>query len=83
MGATDGSRAGRGVRRIRGRAVHRSPEIRLPADRPEAEIAQIMGCSTGTVKANISRGLARLREHKLFTDPLIANRPGPIGGLSR
>ncbi|NEA32124.1 hypothetical protein G3I17_10645 [Streptomyces sp. SID13031] len=42
-----------------------------------------MGCSTGTVKANISRGLARLREHKLFTDPLIANRPGPIGGLSR
>lgn len=59
--------------------------LRYFEDLPEAEIAHIMGCSTGTVKANISRGLAKLREHKLFTDPLIAtspDRPGPRGGLS-
>ncbi|MEV6417486.1 SigE family RNA polymerase sigma factor [Kribbella sp. NPDC051718] len=59
--------------------------LRYFEDLPEAEIAHIMGCSTGTVKANISRGLAKLREHRLFTDPLIAtspDRPGPRGGLS-
>jgi len=60
--------------------------LRYFEDLPEAEIAQIMGCSTGTVKSNISRGLTKLREHQLFTDPLIANspdRPGPQGGLTR
>jgi hypothetical protein len=31
-----------------------------------------MGCSTGTVKSNLSRGLAKLRRHHLLTDPLIA-----------
>ncbi|HZX08586.1 SigE family RNA polymerase sigma factor [Kribbella sp.] len=39
--------------------------LRYFEDLPEAEIAQIMGCSVGTVKSNVSRGLARLREHQL------------------
>src|SRR5262245_13467443 len=37
--------------------------LRYFEDLPEAEIAQIMGCSLGTVKSNVSRGLAKLREH--------------------
>jgi len=41
--------------------------LRYFEDLPEAEIAQIMGCSVGTVKSSVSRGLARLREHELIT----------------
>ncbi|GAA0622915.1 SigE family RNA polymerase sigma factor [Kribbella sandramycini] len=41
--------------------------LRYFEDLPEAEIAQIMGCSVGTVKSNISRGLAKLREHRLVS----------------
>jgi RNA polymerase sigma-70 factor (sigma-E family) len=55
------------TRRVRATLV-----LRYFEDLPEAEIAQLMGCSTGTVKSNISRGLAKLREHHLLTDPLIA-----------
>jgi DNA-directed RNA polymerase specialized sigma24 family protein len=32
-----------------------------PADRSDAEIAEILGCATGTVRAYASRGLAALR----------------------
>jgi RNA polymerase sigma-70 factor (sigma-E family) len=39
--------------------------LRYFEDLPEAEIAQIMGCSVGTVKSTVSRGLAKLREHHL------------------
>ncbi len=48
--------------------------LRYFEDLPDAEIAQIMGCSTSTVKSSISRGLARLREHHLLADtaPLTA-----------
>ena len=36
--------------------------LRYVADLPEAEVAAMLGCSAGTVKALASRGLARLRE---------------------
>ena len=40
--------------------------LRYFEDLPEAEIAQIMSCSVGTVKSTVSRGLAKLREHHLL-----------------
>ncbi|GAA4714329.1 SigE family RNA polymerase sigma factor [Phytohabitans rumicis] len=36
--------------------------LRYWADLPEAEIADLLGCSVGTVKSRASRGLDRLRE---------------------
>jgi RNA polymerase sigma-70 factor (sigma-E family) len=36
--------------------------LRYWEDLPEAEIAQTLGCSVGTVKSQASRGIARLRE---------------------
>jgi RNA polymerase sigma-70 factor (sigma-E family) len=35
--------------------------LRYFCDMPEAQIAEALGCSTGTVKSQASRGLARLR----------------------
>ena len=42
--------------------------LRYFEDLPDAEIAEIMGCSVSTVKSSVSRGLARLREHHLLAD---------------
>ncbi|MEV4491804.1 SigE family RNA polymerase sigma factor [Micromonospora coxensis] len=36
--------------------------LRYWEDLPEAEVAQAMGCSVGTVKSQAARGLARLRD---------------------
>jgi RNA polymerase sigma factor (sigma-70 family) len=43
---------------------HRQREVvalRYLADRPEAEVAELLGCSAGTVKQHAHRGLAALR----------------------
>jgi RNA polymerase sigma factor (sigma-70 family) len=37
--------------------------LRFVADLPEAEVALLLGCSTGSVKTHASRGLASLRKH--------------------
>ena len=41
--------------------------LRYFNDLSEAQVAEILGCSTGTVKSSASRGLAKLRE--LLTHP--------------
>jgi RNA polymerase sigma-70 factor (sigma-E family) len=42
--------------------------LRYLEDRSEAETAQILGCSLGTVKSTASRGISRLKQ-SLSTDP--------------
>lgn len=43
--------------------------LRYAADLSEVDVARLLGCSVGTVKAHASRGLQRLR-----SDPQIAHR---------
>jgi RNA polymerase sigma-70 factor (sigma-E family) len=50
-------------------AIQRLPDkqrkavvLRYYEDLPEAETAELLGCSVGTVKSQVSRGLARLQE---------------------
>jgi RNA polymerase sigma-70 factor (sigma-E family) len=51
--------------------------LRYFNDLPEAEIADVLGCSAGTVKSQVSRGLARLRE---MTEPGAEASSGPRWG---
>jgi RNA polymerase sigma-70 factor (sigma-E family) len=51
--------------------------LRYFDDLPEAEIADVLGCSVGTVKSQVARALARLRQ---ATQPeAAASRPGGTG----
>jgi RNA polymerase sigma-70 factor (sigma-E family) len=42
--------------------------LRYYEDLPEAEVAQILGCSVGTVKSQVSRALVKLRSNAGLTD---------------
>ena len=42
--------------------------LRIFDDLPEAQVAQLLGCSVGTVKATLSRALAQLREEPLLAE---------------
>ncbi|WP_409484019.1 SigE family RNA polymerase sigma factor [Arsenicicoccus dermatophilus] len=55
--------------------------LRFYEDLPEAEIAHIMGCSLGTVKSQLSRGLANLR--KALPEDTAAGRPAAAGNERR
>ena len=46
--------------------------LRFYEDLSEAEIARVLGCTTGTVKSQLSRGLARLRE-RMPAEPQTGN----------
>ncbi len=51
--------------RVLGRLTHRQRTVvvlRYYEDLPESEVAQILGCSVGTVRSQTHRTLARLRE---------------------
>lgn len=43
--------------------------LRYLADLPEAEVAQVLGISLGSVKQHASRGVARLRQRLAEADP--------------
>ncbi|MEU0937121.1 SigE family RNA polymerase sigma factor [Embleya sp. NPDC005971] len=42
--------------------------LRYWEDRPESEVAQILGCAVGTVRSQTFKGLARLRQDPQLTD---------------
>jgi RNA polymerase sigma factor (sigma-70 family) len=53
--------------------------LRYFEDLPEAQVADLLGCSVGTVKTHTSRAIRRLRE--LLGDELVPTDPG-WGGVN-
>jgi RNA polymerase sigma-70 factor (ECF subfamily) len=51
--------------------------LRYVVDLPIAQIAEVMGCPSGTVKSHISRGLDRLRP---IGGPAVGRGPAAEGG---
>jgi len=49
--------------------------LRFFEDLPEAQVADLLGCSVGTVKTHTHRGIRRLRE--VLGDELVPEDPGP------
>jgi RNA polymerase sigma-70 factor (sigma-E family) len=78
----DGADA-RAVRAVIWQELHTLPSrmravvvLRLWEDLPEAEVAQILGCSTGSVKSQLSRALERLRSREELR-ALVGEPPSP------
>lgn len=72
------------LHRAIGRLPHRMQAVvllRYYEDRSEAEIAQALGVSAGTVKSTVSRAMAKLRADAELVAPGPA--PGPPGPRSR
>ncbi len=44
--------------------------LRVFDDLPEAQVAQVLGCATGTVKSTMARAVARLREDPRISELL-------------
>ena len=53
--------------------------LRYLVDLPEAEVAELLGVSVGTVKSTLSRGLDRLREVLAAADARGTGRTGGGG----
>ncbi|WP_018654374.1 SigE family RNA polymerase sigma factor [Actinomadura flavalba] len=69
-----------------GRALRRLPErqrqavmLRYYEDMPEAEVAEVLGVSVGTVKSTVSRAVARLRDDAVLSDDFPRSAP-PVTG---
>jgi DNA-binding CsgD family transcriptional regulator len=54
--------------------------LRYFEDLPEAQVADLLGCSVGTVKTHASRGIRRLRE--LLGDELVPADPARVNDLA-
>lgn len=54
--------------------------LRYFEDLSEAEAAEALGCSVGTVKSSTSRGLVRLRRILGYRDPVSLRRTSPVAG---
>ncbi|WP_377270991.1 SigE family RNA polymerase sigma factor [Peterkaempfera sp. SMS 1(5)a] len=52
--------------------------LRYVEDMSERQVADLLGCSTGTVKSQASRGLARLRELPAFDRPPVPAGAAPV-----
>ncbi|MDI2131463.1 SigE family RNA polymerase sigma factor [Yinghuangia seranimata] len=53
--------------------------LRYVEDLSEQQVAELMGCSAGTVKSQASRGLARLRKLPAFARAEAEDGPAPRG----
>ena len=60
-GAADHDQVWQAIQRLPDRQ-RRAVVLRYYEDLPESETAEILGCSVGTVKSQVSRGLSRLEE---------------------
>jgi RNA polymerase sigma-70 factor (sigma-E family) len=60
--------------------------LRYYADLPEAEVADLLGCSVGTVKAHTHRGIQRLRqllgEQLVLAGTEAVSTKRPLGGVN-
>jgi RNA polymerase sigma-70 factor (sigma-E family) len=63
----DAAQLGAAMRRL-GSRQRATLVLRFYCDLSEAEVADSLGCSVGTVKSQTARGLANLREHLTRTD---------------